>query len=92
VGKGFDSAEDHAWRDIDGVDLLEHMSQRKAEVATPAVVELEGACVAVNGTLFDFVDAAYGSGRAPVQKFLFDGGALGMAANSAFALVARGAG
>ena len=101
VGRGIDplAAVIDAGEGVDGADnvsrvdagaalgFLDDVAQGEANIASAHGEEIQGMGVTVDGALLEVVDPADLEGTVPVEEFLFDAFAIGMAADDAAGFV-----
>ena len=84
---GSDGAEHAVYRRCDVACILDDVSKRGAEIAFPGCVESGGMGVTIERAPADVEVTGGETRRVPVEKFLFDGIALGVIADGAAARV-----
>ncbi len=87
---GADGADDRVGGDLDFIDALEDVFEHPPKVALSQGQKSEGMGVTVDArTVGDFVVMGNLLGASPAEEFVVDGGAVGMAADTATAPVMR---
>ena len=88
AGEGVDGADNVSRVDAGAaLGFLDDVAQGEANIASAHGEEIQGVGVAVDGALLEVVDPADLEGTVPVEEFLFDAFAIGMAADDAAGFV-----
>ena len=85
AGEEADGADDRVRGDWDGAGLLDDAAESEAQVAIAPLEEVGGMGVAIDGAALDAISGGNGADGTPFDEFLVNRGALGMAADGAFA-------